>query len=306
MNSVDRTPTSKVMRRLEKPTSSKSKNSQWYLAWRALRRNPFAMIGVVGLSILFLVLIIGPFFAPFSSTQMDSKSLLSPPSKLHPLGTDDFGRDILSRLLNGGQISVLVAILVVVISMGGGVLLGLLTGYYGGILDILVMRLVDILLAFPTILLLLSIVAAIGPSLSTVLIAIAIASIPGYCRLVRGSVLSARNNEYVTAAQVIGAKNGRVMARHILPNIIPVVIIYATLGFGGAILMTSGLSYLGLGAQPPSPEWGAMLNAGRSYLRNAWWMSVYPGFAIVWAVVSINLLGDGLRDALDPRLKNLR
>jgi len=306
MNTSDRKTSPEKLLLSGNKNASRLKNSQWYLAWRSLYRNPFAMLGLSGLIVLFLVLLIGPFLAPYSSTQMDTKSLLSAPSKLHPFGTDDFGRDIFSRLLNGGQISVLVAFLVVVISMGGGVFMGLVTGFYGGIIDILVMRLVDILLAFPTILLLLSVVAAIGPSLITVLIAIAIASIPSYCRLVRGSVLSARNNEYVTAAQVIGVSNSRIMAHHILPNIIPVVIIYATLGFGSAILLTSGLSYLGLGAQPPSPEWGAMLNAGRSYLRNAWWMSVYPGLAIVWAVVCINLLGDGLRDALDPRLKNLR
>ena len=168
------------------------------------------------------------------------------------------------------------------------------------------MRLVDVLLAFPTILLLLAIVAALGPSLTTVLIAIAFSSIPGYSRLVRGSVLSAKNNDYVIAARVIGATNWRIMIRHIFPNIVAPVIIYATLGLGGAILLTAGLSYIGLGAQPPSPEWGAMLNAGHSYLREAWWMSVFPGLAIFWAVLCINLLGDGLRDALDPRLEQLR
>ena len=290
----------------EKKSSSPKNNNQWYLAWRSLRRNHLAMFGLVGLLLLILIMVIGPLVAPYPPTQMDTKHIFSAPSVTHLFGTDDLGRDILSRVLFGGQISLITAVFVVIIAMAGGVLLGLATGYYGGWLDMLLMRLVDILLAFPTILLLLSIVAAIGPNLSTVMIAIAISAIPGYGRLVRGSVLSARNNEYVTAAHVIGATNSRIMLRHILPNIIPPIIIYATLGLGSAIMMTAGLSYIGLGAQPPSPEWGAMLMAGRSYLREAWWMSIFPGLGIVWAVLCINLLGDGLRDALDPRLKNLR
>ena len=161
-------------------------------------------------------------------------------------------------------------------------------------------------MAFPTILLLLSIVAALGPSLTTVMIAISFSSIPPYTRLVRGSVLSAKQNDYVIAARLIGAKNTRIMYKHILPNIVAPIIIYATLGLAGAIMTTAGLSYIGLGAQPPSPEWGAMLNAGRSLLRDAWWISVFPGMAIFICVLCINLLGDGLRDALDPRLKNLQ
>jgi peptide/nickel transport system permease protein len=264
------------------------------------------MFGLIGLSLLLLLVVIGPLIAPYSPTQMDTKHTFSPPNAVHMFGTDDLGRDILSRVLYGGQQSLWVAFLIIAIAMSGGVMVGLVTGYYGGMFDLLFMRLIDILLAFPTILLLLAIVAALGPSLTTVMVAIAFSSIPGYSRLVRGSVLSAKNNDYVTAARVIGATSWRIMIRHISPNIIPPVIVYATLGLGGAIMLTAGLSYLGLGAQPPSPEWGAMLNAGRSYLREAWWMSVFPGLAIFWAVLCINLLGDGLRDALDPRLKQLR
>ncbi len=290
----------------EEQVRRRRRQSQWYVAWRALRRNPLAMFGLVGLGVLILILAIGPSLAPYSETKMDVKNIKSPPSSVHMFGTDDLGRDILSRVLNGGQTTLAVAVGVVAISMGGGVVLGLITGFYGGIIDFILMRIVDVLMAFPTILLLLAIVAAFGPSLPTVLFAIAFAAIPGYGRLVRGSVLSARANDYVIAAQLLGARNGRIMFRHILPNIIPVTIIYATLGLGGAIMLTAGLSYLGLGAQPPNPEWGAMLNAGRSYLRDAWWMSIFPGLAIVWAVLCINLLGDGLRDALDPRLKNIR
>jgi peptide/nickel transport system permease protein len=282
------------------------RENQWYLAWRILRRNPLAMFGMVGLCLIVATMILAPVLAPFEPTAMDYKQVLQPPTSAHPFGTDDLGRDILSRVLYGGQLSLRVAVMVIVIAMGGGVLVGLTSGYFGGWVDTIIMRIVDILLAFPTILLLLSIVAALGPSLTAVLIAIAFSSIPAYSRLVRGSVLSAKNNDYVMAAQVIGARSTRIMVKHILPNIIPPVIIYATLGLAGAIMLTAGLSYLGLGAQPPSPEWGAMLNAGRSLMRDAWWMSVFPGLAIFWTVLCINLLGDGLRDALDPRLKNIQ
>ena len=184
-----------------------------------------------------------------------------------------------------------------------GITVGVIAGYIGGLVDDVAMRIVDVLLAFPSILLLLSIVAALGPNLGTVLIALGISAIPSFSRLVRGSVLAARNYEYVTAARVLGASDGYIMFTQILPNIMAPLIIYATVGLGGAILTTAGLSYLGLGAQPPSPEWGAMLNAGRTQLREAWWMSVFPGLAIFVAVLSVNLLSDGLRDALDPKLR---
>jgi len=196
-----------------------------------------------------------------------------------------------------------VAVMAIVIAAAGAVTVGLISGYYGGLVDNAIQRVVEVFLAFPTILLLLSIVAALGPSLTTVLVALGISSIPGASRLVRGSVLAAKNFEYVTAAEVVGATNGRIMFRHILPNIMAPIIVYSTMGLGGAIMATAGLSYIGLGAQPPSPEWGAMLNYGRSYLRDAWWMSVFPGLAIFVAVLCVNLLGDGLRDALDPKLR---
>ncbi|MBN1318596.1 MAG: ABC transporter permease [Anaerolineales bacterium] len=279
------------------------RESQWLLTWRALRRNPAAMIGLTGFILLLLVTIAAPRIAPFDPTQIDRSHLLEPPSPVHWFGTDDLGRDILSRVLWGGRESLRVALTAILIGMGGSLIVGLVSGYYGGAVDMIIQRIVDVFLAFPTILLLLSIVAALGPSLSTVLVALGISSIPGASRLVRGSVLAARNYEYVTAAHVVGATNGRIMKRHILPNILAPIIIYSTVGLGGAIMATAGLSYIGLGAQPPSPEWGAMLNYGRTYLRHAWWMSVFPGLGISAAVLSINILGDGLRDALDPRLR---
>jgi len=247
--------------------------------------------------------LLSPLLMPYDPTGMDYDHLLETPGKAHPWGTDDLGRDILSRVLSGGRESLRVAFIAIALGMGGGVVVGLLSGFYGGWVDNLIQRIVEIMMAFPTILLLLSIVAALGPSLGTVLIAIGISSIPGYSRLVRGSVLAAKNFEYVTAARLIGATSRRIMFRHILPNIVAPIIIYSTLGLGGAIMMTAGLSYVGLGAQPPSPEWGAMLNYGRSYLRDAWWMSFFPGLAIFVAVLCINILGDGLRDALDPKLR---
>ncbi|MBE2267828.1 MAG: ABC transporter permease, partial [Anaerolinea sp.] len=183
----------------------------------------------------------------------------------------------------------------------GGVVIGLISGYYGGLLDTVIQRVLEIIMAFPTVLLLLAIVAALGPNLATVMIAIGFSSIPGYARLVRASVLSAKNMDYITASRALGAADRAIMFRHILPNVIAPIIIYGTLGLGNAILVTAGLSFIGLGAQPPSPEWGSMLLYGRQFLRQAWWMSVFPGLAVFIAVLCINLLGDGLRDALDPK-----
>jgi len=288
---------------IESTEQSVSSENFWQMAWRSLRRNPVGMFGLLGFALLLLIVTMAPVLAPFEPTEMNYDHILAAPSAGHFFGTDDLGRDIFSRVIWGGRESLKVAVLAVVIAGVGGILFGLISGYYGGWVDSGIMRIVDIMLAFPSILLILSIVAALGPNLMTVLIALGIAAIPGVTRFVRGTVLAARNYEYVTAAQVLGASNRYIMFSQILPNVLSPLIIYATLGLGGAILATAGLSYIGLGAQPPSPEWGAMLNAGRSYMRDAWWMSVFPGLAIFWAVLTINLLGDGLRDALDPKLR---
>lgn len=278
-------------------------DSLWRSAWRTLLHHPSGMIGLVGFSISLLLVLLAPVLAPVDPTAMDLANTLQPPNAQHLLGTDDLGRDILSRVLWGGQESLRVALLAIIIAALGGISLGLTSGYFGGTADALIMRTVDIFLAFPTILLLLSIVAALGPNLGTVLIALGISFIPNVSRFVRGTVLAVKNREYVMAARVVGAKDTRIMLIHILPNILAPLIVYATVGLGTAIILTAGLSYLGLGAQPPSPEWGAMLNYGRNYLRDAWWMSVFPGLAIFAAVLFVNLLGDGLRDALDPKLR---
>jgi peptide/nickel transport system permease protein len=277
--------------------------SQWWIAWRTLRRNRLGMFGLMGLVLIIVGTVMAPWLAPYDPTEIGHDHLLESPSQVHPFGTDDLGRDILSRVLWGGRESLRVALVAILIAMVGGALVGLISGYYGGFLDNLIMRIVDILLAFPTMLLLLSIVAALGPSLGTVLVALGISRIPLYSRLVRGSVLAAKNFDYTMAAKMIGATRSRIMLRHILPNILAPTIIYSTVGLGSAIVMTAGLSYIGLGAQPPSPEWGAMLSYGRAYLHDAWWMSVFPGIAIFVTVLCVNLLGDGLRDALDPKLR---
>jgi peptide/nickel transport system permease protein len=275
----------------------------WRASWRSLGRHPSGMVGLLGLSVLVLAVLMAPLLARNDPTEMDFDHLLSPPSGGYIFGTDDLGRDVYSRVLWGGRESLRVSLMAVLIAALGGTVVGMISGYLGGWVDGVIMRLVDMLLAFPAILLVLSIVAALGPSLTTVLIALGVSSIPGFSRFVRGLVLPVKNLEYVAAARSTGASRARIMVFHILPNILGPIIVLSTLGLGQAIILTAGLSYIGLGAQPPSPEWGAMLNHGRNYLAEAWWMSVFPGVGISLAVLFVNLLGDRLRDALDPRMR---
>jgi peptide/nickel transport system permease protein len=221
----------------------------------------------------------------------------------YPLGSDQLGRDILSRLLWSTQISMLVGFVPVSIIFAVGVTVGLAAGYYGGWLDTVAMRVVDVMLAFPGILLALAIVSVLTPGLTNVMIAVGLSAVPTYARLVRGSVLSARENLYVEAARALGSRDPSILIRYILPNVVAPLVVTATLGLGTAILAAAALSFLGLGSQPPQPEWGRMLSEGRDYLREAWWISTFPGLGIVLTVLGMNLLGDGLRDVLDPRLK---
>jgi peptide/nickel transport system permease protein len=255
----------------------------------------------VGSVLLVAVVALAPFVAPFDPTELDYEHLLEPPGRRHLFGTDDLGRDVLSRVLWGGRESLRVALLALTMAGIGGSALGLVSGYAGGRIDGVIMRVVDVLLAFPPMLLALGTVAALGPNLSTVLLALGVSAIPSVARFVRGTVLAIRHREYVTAAQALGASPAGVLVTHILPNIAAPLIVYCALGLGSLIMAVAGLSYLGLGAQPPSPEWGAMLSDGRDYLRDGWWMSFFPGLAIFLAVLFVNLLGDGLRDALDPK-----
>jgi ABC-type dipeptide/oligopeptide/nickel transport system permease subunit len=262
--------------------------------WQNLWKHSPGMIGLVGSVLLLAVVALAPSVAPFDPTMMDYEHLLEPPSRTHVFGTDDLGRDVLSRVLWGGRESLRVALLALTAAAFGGSLLGLVSGYFGGWMDGVIMRVVDVFLAFPPMLLALGIVAALGPNLSTVLLALSTSAIPRVTRFVRGTVLATKHREYVTAAQAVGATSAGILFTHILPNIAPPLIVYCALGLGSLIMATAGLSYLGLGAQPPSPEWGAMLSAGREYLRDAWWMSIFPGLGIFLTVLFIKL---------DPKLR---
>jgi len=277
--------------------------SPWRIALRILVRNRVAMSGLAILVIMSLLAVLAPAIAPYDPDAVDILHQLEAPSQAHILGTDLYGRDIFSRILYGGRITLVVGLIAVGIAASIGIVLGLIAGFYGGALDSIIMRLVDVLLAFPRILLALSIVGMLGPGLLNVMVAVGIAGITGYARLVRGSVLSAKENVYVEAARVVGCPDHIILRRHLLPNIIGPVIVLATLDVAAAILSASSLSFLGLGVQPPTAEWGAMLNEGRQYLRTAPWITLFPGLAIMISVLSINMLGDGLRDALDPRMK---
>ena len=267
-------------------------------------RDPLAVTGLTIMALIILLTLVAPQIYSWDEIiAVSNATKLLPPSVAHPFGTDNLGRDQLGRVIWGGRESLRAGYLVVLIGLGGGTILGLISGFAGGWVDNLIQRFVDVLLAIPGILLALSVVGALGPGLVQVMLAVGLANIPDYTRLIRGSVLEAKENEYVRAARVLGASDGRIMFRHILPNVIGPILVYATLGLGIAIMITAGLSYLGLGAQPPSPEWGAMLNLGRQFMRHAWWMPVFPGLALVIAVLSINLIGDGLQDAINPKLR---
>jgi len=267
-----------------------------------LKRNPGAMLGLILLAILIAVSILAPVLTPFNPTSPELRAQLSPPSSTHLFGTDEFGRDILTRVLHGGRISLTVGLIALSIGAVLGTIFGLVSGFYGGKIDAILMWFIDVLLAFPGILLALLVVSILGVELRNVMLAVGTSMIPRFARLVRGTVLSAKENLYVDAARVTGVPESRVLMRHILPNIISPVIILSTLSLGTAIIIASGLSFLGLGAKPPSPEWGAMLSDGRQFLQSQWWVATFPGVAILVTVIAVNLIGDGLRDALDPRM----
>jgi peptide/nickel transport system permease protein len=234
--------------------------------------------------------------------RIDTSRALYSPGLPFLFGSDQYGRDVLSRVIFGSRVSLIVGPIAVAIALVPGVTVGLLAGYYGRWLDAVLMRAVDIMLAFPGILLALGIVAVLGPSLTSLMVAVGISSIPTYARLTRASVLTAREQLYVDAARVVGASDGTILLRHILPNVFAPIIVVGTLGVGAAILVAATLSFLGLGSQPPIPEWGRMLSEGRQYLREQWWIATFPGLAIMITVLSLNMLGDGLRDAFDPRM----
>lgn len=262
-----------------------------------------AVAGGIVLLALILIAVFAPQLAPEDPLEQQYTRVLQAPNRHQIFGTDQFGRDVLSRLIIGSRQSLLVAAIAIAIAASAGVLAGLVTGYFGGWVDVIIQRLIDIQLAFPGVLFALAVVTVLGPGLRNAMIAVGISLIPSYARMVRGSVLSTRESAYIDAARVIGAGNARIITRHILPNIAAPVVVLATISIAWAILIGSSLSFLGLGAQLPDPEWGLDLAASRDYLREAWWMSTFPGLAIMLTVISVNLLGEGLREVFDPRLR---
>jgi len=262
-----------------------------------------AVVGLAILGVLALLALGAPWLSPRDPIKTVPRDALQPPGSRYPLGSDQFGRDVASRVVHGARISLTVGLISVSIAMGLGAPVGLVSGYYGGRLDAILMRVIDVLLAFPGILLALAIVSVLTPGLGNVMIAVGLAAVPTYARLVRASVLSTRENLYVESARALGGRDLWILGRYVLPNVVAPLIVTATLGLGGAILAAAALSFLGLGSQPPTPEWGRMLAEGRDYLREAWWISTFPGLGIMLTVLAMNLLGDGLRDLLDPRLK---
>ncbi|GAB4319671.1 MAG: ABC transporter permease [Candidatus Sumerlaeia bacterium] len=280
--------------------------NEWRDSWRRFRRNRTAMIGLGVVLMLGAAALLSFYVAPYERvTRNVLPQALQPPSPAHPFGTDHLGRDILLRVLYGSRVSLLVGVTVVGIGMTLGIVLGLLAGYLGGWVDQAISRLVDVMLAFPFLLLAIAVAATLGQSLRNVIVALGFASFPSYVRLVRGCVLSLKEEEFIEAARAIGAGPIRIMVRHILPNLFGTLLVYGTLRISTAILAESGLSFLGLGAVPPEPTWGNMLSDGREYLLFYGWMPLFPGLAILITVLGFNFLGDGLRDVLDPHLKDV-
>ncbi len=272
--------------------------------WRRLLRNKMAVVGLILIVVLTLLAIFAGTVSPYDPYQLSFREKLQPPSAAHLLGTDELGRDMLSRLIYGARISLSVGLISQVIAVVIGIIVGAVAGYFGGRLDNYLMRLTDMMFAFPDLLFAMGIMFALGPGLINLFIALGIVGWAGMARLVRGQVLSIREREFIEAARAIGESDFRIIMRHVLPNCMAPIIISVTLGIPGAIMAEAGLSFLGLGAQPPLSSWGQMIAFGKAWMRSAPWLSVYPGLAIMVTVLAFNLFGDGLRDALDPRLKD--
>lgn len=281
----------------------------FYEFWRQFKKNKGALFGMSLIVVFVILAIAAPFFAPHNPSQLFADYLRLPPAWIeagnstYPLGTDDVGRDILSRLIHGARISMSIGLSVVFLAMSVGTVLGLFAGYYGGWIDKIVMRITDIIMALPSILLAIVVVSVLGPGLRNAVIAVAIVAIPSFTRIVRASVLAEKEKEYVQASRSLGASSLRTMFKEVLPNCMAPLIVQATLGFSDGILNAAALGFLGLGAQPPTPEWGIMLADSRAFIESSPWMVTLPGLCILVVVLGFNLFGDGLRDALDPRLK---
>ena len=280
------------------------RQTQWGDVWIRLRKNKLAMTGVLIIAIMAVIAIFANFIAPYDYAEQNLSESLQFPSKSHIFGTDEFGRDIFSRLIYGSRISLAVGFIAVGIAVIIGGSLGAVAGFYGGVVDNFIMRCMDVLLSIPPILLSIAILAALGPGLMNLMIATGISAIPGYARIVRASVLSIKGQEFVEAARAVGSADVRIIIKHIIPNCLAPLMVQATLGMASAILTAAGLSFIGLGVAPPTPEWGAMLSGGRGFIRNFPYITFFPGLAIAMTIFGLNVLGDGLRDALDPKLKN--
>jgi peptide/nickel transport system permease protein len=272
--------------------------------WRQLRKNPFALVGGVIVFFLSVVAVAAPLLAPYDPAAYDVTQLLLPPSRVHPLGTDQIGRDVLSRMIYGARVSLAVGFVAVGIATIIGTVVGVVAGYYGGTADMLIMLGgVDVMLTFPRFFLLLTVIALLQPSIFVIMAVIGVTGWMGVARLVRAEVLSLKERDFVVSARALGAGDLSLMFRHILPNALVPVLVSAVLGVAGAVLTEAALSFLGLGVQPPTPTWGNILTDGKANIEIAWWLSVFPGIAILVTVLSYNIFGEGLRDALDPRLR---
>ncbi len=270
--------------------------------WKRFKRNKIAVTGAIIVSFLFIIALFAPLLSPYKQNDIDRNHILEPPSLKHPFGTDDLGRDVFSRMIYGARTSLLVGFVAVGIATIIGIFFGSIAGYYGGWTDRIIMRFIDIMLTIPTFFLILAVIAFVGPSIWNIMIVIGFTSWMSVARLVRAEFLSLKEREFVLAAKATGASDRRVIFKHILINSLAPVFVSAVLGIAGAVLLESGLSFLGLGVQPPTPTWGNILTLGKDNIEIAWWLSVFPGFAILITVLGYNLLGEGIRDALDPRL----
>lgn len=279
------------------------KESMLKQTWDGLKKNKLAMFGLFLIIVLIITAIFADFIAPYGVDDQDLLRKFKAPSSEFLFGTDEFGRDIFSRIVYGSRYSLMIGAVAASLSAAIGMLIGSVAGFYGGKVDNILMRMIDIMMAIPSTLLGISIVAALGNGIRNVIIAVAIGAVPSYARIIRASILSVKEQEYIEAARSIGASDVRIILHHILPNCLAPIIVQITMSVAKAILEASALSFIGLGVQPPSAEWGAMLSAGRAYIRKAWWIVTFPGLAIAMIIFGLNLFGDGLRDALDPKLK---
>lgn len=276
---------------------------EFFFTLRLLRRNPSAVAGFIVITAMVLMAFSAPYLAPYDPIRIDLKARLSPPSKDHIFGTDELGRDILSRIMYGARISLRIGVLVILISGGLGALIGGVSGYVGKGSDNIIMRIMDVVLSFPPLVLAMALAAAMGPNLNNAILAVAFVMIPKFARMVRGEALVVKEKQFIAAARSSGAGSLWIIVHHVVPNCLSSVIVLATLILGETILIAASLSFIGLGAQPPSPEWGAMISVGRKFLMDQWWYATFPGVFILLTVIGFNIFGDALRDILDPRIR---